>query len=425
MFFMDWINAARIGLAGLSVHKFRAALSMLGIIFGVASVVAVIAVSEGARGEVLKQLAALGASNIMVDDLDWKASSEKRDLKKQTRLHSDGLTVDEAAAIAKSCPLIANHAPLRKVAASVRLDEQPLNAEVIGTTASYFDVMGLKLQKGRWLVNADDMLGRRVCVIDDTLRQEHFRLTAAIGRTMVIDHEPYEIVGILENVETSSDSKYTVDDVKQLNRRIYIPIQAALSRTTLEPLSDEVSRVIFQCRSADDVHSAAVVLNRFYEASHSMENFDTRSRDYTVSVAQDLVKQSEESQKIFNYVMGCSAGISLMVGGIGIMNIMLANGTERRRESGTRRAVGATQVDMLRQFLFQSLSICPLGGLLGCLMGVGFTMLVEHNTHWHTKIAWWSMFAAMGVSLLDGVVFGTYPAWKAGKLDPIEALRYE
>jgi putative ABC transport system permease protein len=423
--FLDWINAARIGLAGLAVHKFRAALSMLGIIFGVASVVAVIAVSEGARGEVLKQLAALGASNIMVDDLDWKASSEKRDLKKTTRLHSDGLTVDEADSIAHSCVLIANHAPLRKVTASVRLDEQPVNAEVIGTTASYFDVMGLKLQKGRWLVKTDDDLGRRVCVIDDTIRLEHFRLTSAIGRTMVIDHEPYEVVGILENVETSSDAKYTVDDIKQLNRRIYVPLQAALSRTTLEPLSDEVSRVIFQCRSADDVHVAAAIIKRFYQTSHNMEGADERNHDYSVSIAQDLVKQSEESQKIFNYVMACSAGISLMVGGIGIMNIMLANVTERRREIGTRRAVGATQLDILRQFLFESLSICLLGGLMGCLLGVGFTILVEHKTLWHTKIAWWSMFAAMGVSLLDGVIFGTYPAWKAGKLDPIEALRYE
>ncbi len=422
---IEWINAARIGVAGLAVHKFRAALSMLGIIFGVASVVAVIAVSEGARGEVLKQLAALGASNIMVDDIDWKSSSEKRDLKKLTRLHSQGLTVDEAAAIARSCTLISNHAPLRKVQASVRLDEHPINAEVIGTTAAFFDVMGLHLQKGRWLVNTDDDLARRVCVIDDTIRQEHFRLTAAIGRTLVIDHEPYEIIGILENVETSSDSKYTVDDVKSLNRRIYIPLQAALSRTTQEPLSDEVSRVVFQCRAAEDVHAAAAIVNRFYEASHSMELFAAGSRDYAVSVAQDLVKQSERSQEIFNIVMACSAGISLVVGGIGIMNIMLANVTERRREIGTRRAVGATQSDILRQFLFESLSICLLGGLLGCAVGVGFTALVHNMTGWQTKWAWWSMFAAMGVSLLDGVIFGTYPAWQAGKLDPIEALRYE
>ena len=422
---VEWINAARIGLAGLTVHKFRAALSMLGIIFGVASVVAVIAVSEGARGEVLKQLAALGASNIMVDDLDWRASSEKRDLKKQTRLHSAGLTVEEADAIARSCSLISNHAPLRKVQASIRLDEQPVNAEVIGTTPAYADVMGLRLQKGRWLTATDDALARRVCVIDDTIRQEYFRLSSALGRAMVIDHEPYEVVGIIENVETSSDSKYSVDDVKQLNRRIYIPLQAALSRTTLDPLSDEVSRVIFQCVAPERVHEAAAVLGRHYEASHNMASFAQGARDYAVSVAQDLVKQTERSQEIFNYVMACSAGISLVVGGIGIMNIMLANVTERRREIGTRRAVGATQSDILRQFLFESLSICLLGGILGCLLGVGFTALVHSMTGWQTKWAWWSMFAAMGVSLLDGVVFGTYPAWQAGKLDPIEALRYE
>jgi putative ABC transport system permease protein len=421
----DWINAIRIALAGLAVHKFRAALSMLGIIFGVASVVAVIAVSEGARGEVLKQLSALGANNIMVDDIDWKASSEKRDLKKATRLRSDGLTVQEADSVARSCGLIAHHAPLRKIEAAVRLDEQPVNAEVVGVTPSYFDVMGLHLQKGRWFNATDDALGRRVCVIDDTVRMEYFRLSAAVGRTMAIDHEPYEVVGILENVETSSDSKYTVDDVKALNRRVYIPLNAALSRTTQPPLSDEVSRVIFQCRTAEDVHAAAAVLNRHYEASHAMEGVASNQRDFSVSVAQDLVKQTERSQEIFNIVMACSAGISLIVGGIGIMNIMLANVTERRREIGTRRAVGATQADILRQFLFESLSICLLGGLLGCAVGVGFTALVHNMTGWQTKWAWWSMFAAVGVSLLDGVIFGTYPAWQAGKLDPIEALRYE
>lgn len=422
---VEWGNAARIGLAGLTVHKFRAALSMLGIIFGVASVVAVIAVSEGARGEVLKQLAALGASNIMVDDLDWRASSEKRDLKKQTRLHSAGLNVEEADAIARSCSLILNHAPMRQVQASIRLDEQPINAEVIGTTPSYLSVMGLHLQKGRWFAKADDDLARRVCVIDDTIRQEYFRLTSALGRRLVIDHEPYEVIGIIDNVETSSDSKYSVDDVKQLNRRVYIPLQASLSRTTLDPLSDEVSRVIFQCIAPERVHEAAGVLNRHYEASHNMSTFAAGARDYSVSVAQDLVKQTERSQEIFNYVMMCSAGISLVVGGIGIMNIMLANVTERRREIGTRRAVGATQGDILRQFLFESLAICLLGGILGCVLGVGFTYLVHHMTGWQTKWAWWSMFAAMGVSLLDGVIFGTYPAWQAGKLDPIEALRYE
>ena len=423
---IEWGHAARIGLSGLAVHKFRAALSMLGIIFGVASVVAVIAVSEGARGEVLKQLAAMGANNIMVTGLDWRSGgSEARDLKKKTRLRSEGLTLREAEAAFGACNLFQNYAPVRKVRASVRLEETPLNAEVVGTTPAFLPVMGYRLREGRWLEADDEPVARRVCVIEDALRQDYFFISSPLGRTLVIDHEPYTVVGVLESKEASSDKKYDVVDIKQLNRRVYIPLRAALTRTTQEPLTDEISEIIFQCRVAADIRPAAAVLNRFYETSHNMQGQAPDEQDFKVRVAQDLIKQTEESQKIFNYVMGCSAGISLVVGGIGIMNIMLANVTERRREIGIRRAVGATQHDVLRQFLFESLSICLLGGILGCLLGVVFTFAVERNTGWQTSLAWWSMVVALGVSLLDGVIFGTYPAYQAGKLDPIEALRYE
>ncbi|HEY3319543.1 MAG TPA: ABC transporter permease [Planctomycetota bacterium] len=423
---IQWRNAVRIGLMGLAVHKFRAALSMLGIIFGVASVVAVIAVSEGARGEVMKQLAAMGASNIMVRGLDWRSSgSESRDLKKKSRLHSNGLTVREGLAGMREAPLVLAQAPRRVVHASVRMNETPMSAEVSATTPIFLQVMGYKLREGRWFVPADEENSRRVCVLEDALRQEYFKLASPLGKTLVIDHECYEVIGVLESKAASSDQKYEVVDIKQINRRIYIPLSTALARTTREPLADDVSEIIFQCRDITDVHPVAAVLNRFFEKAHNMEGIRPEDRDYKVQIAQDLVKQTEESQRIFNYVMACSAGISLVVGGIGIMNIMLANVTERRREIGIRRAVGATMNDILQQFLFESLSICLLGGLMGCMLGIGFTFMVHQLTGWQTALAWWSMAVALLVSLMDGVAFGTYPAWKAGRLDPIEALRYE
>jgi putative ABC transport system permease protein len=413
---VEWGNAARIGLKGLTVHKFRAALSMLGIIFGVASVVAVIAVSEGAHKEVLKQLAALGANNIMVDSVDWRLGTEQRDMKKRARLRSEGLTVREAATLAERCPLISNYAPLRKVDASVRFNEVQVTMEVIGTTPSYINVMQFPLREGRWLV----------CVIEDAVRQNLFAQTSPLGGVLVIDHEPYEIVGVLQSKEVASNAKDKVDfDINQLNRRVYIPLAAALARTTQPPLSDEASQVVFSSRSPEDLRGAAAFIQRYYEHAHNMEGVPLGERDYQVKIAADLVKQSEDSQRIFNYVMMSSASISLIVGGIGIMNIMLANVTERRREIGIRRAVGATQGDILRQFLFESLSICLLGGLAGCVVGVIFSYIVHQQTGWQVALAWWSMVVALGVSLLDGVAFGTYPAWKAGCLDPIEALRYE
>ena len=421
-----WLNSVRIGLSGLRAHKFRAALSMLGIVFGVGSVVAVIAVSEGARGEVMKQLAAMGANNIMVTGIDWRAGSNAtRDLKKRTRLHSEGLTLRGAEAAFHECPMLDLYAPLRKVRAAVRHDETPMSVEVIGTTPEFVNVMAFKMRDGTWFGDDDQTHARRVCVMEDAVRQEYFPLESPIGKSIIIDHEPYDIVGVLQGKEASTSGKADVADIKQLNRRVYIPLKSALMYTTQDPLADEVSEVIYRCKSPSDIRPAAQMLNRFYESAHDMQALPPEERDYKVRIAQELIKQTEDSQKIFNYVMMCSAGISLLVGGIGIMNIMLANVTERRREIGTRRAVGATQRHVVMQFLAESLSVCLLGGIIGCVMGVLFAFAVEYQTGWVTSIAWWSMVAAMGVSLLDGVLFGTYPAYKAGRLDPIEALRYE
>jgi len=422
---MDFLSALRIGLQGLAVHKVRAALSMLGIIFGVASVVAVIGVSEGARSEVLRQLAALGANNVIVRGIDWRAdNTEAREKKKAARLRSDGLTLREASVVVASCELFEAYAPVRKVYAPVRKGETPVAGDIVGTTPPFLKVMNFALREGRWLNEGDEAAARRVCVIEDAIRQEIFRDGPAVGEVLVLDQEPYQIVGVLES-KVATDEKYDKADIKALNRRIYIPLAAALLRTTREPLADEIHEIKFQVRPGLDIYSAEAYLSRFYEIAHRMENVAKENRDFQVLVAQDLLKQVEESQNIFNVVMLSSACISLLVGGIGIMNIMLANVTERRREVGIRRAVGATQQDILKQFLFESLIICMLGGLAGCILGVGFSFAVEYWTKWTTQLPWWGMFAAVGVSLLDGVCFGTFPAWKAAKLDPIEALRYE
>lgn len=422
---MEWVSALRVGLAGLAVHKIRAALSMLGIVFGVASVVAVIAVSEGAKVEMLKQLAALGANNIIVRGIDWRSSgTEMRDRKKRARLLSGGLTILEARTVYEELGLFRDFAPLTRTSATVRRNERPVQAQVFGTSPDFINVMDFPLREGRWLQVQDEQEGRRVCVIEETVAVESFPLASPVGQMLIIDHEPYMVVGVLRSKE-ETEEKYTVVDIAQLNRRIYIPMAAALYRTTREPLADEVSEVVFRCRDAETIPVAAALLERFYETAHRMSTVKDEDRDYKVLVAKELLGKIEEAQGIFNIVMLCSAGISLVVGGIGIMNIMLANVSERRREVGIRRAVGATQGDVLRQFLLESLIICLLGGVLGCILGVAFAYGVHHITGWQTAMPLWGMLAAVSVSLLDGVAFGTYPAWKAAKLDPIEALQYE
>jgi len=417
---MDWLSALNVGLKGLAVHKVRAMLSTLGIIFGVASVVAVIAVSQGAQGEMLKQLAAMGANNVIVDSADLLP-----DKKKAARLKSEGLNSREAAAAASLCGAsVESYAPLRRVNASVSHEGTTIDAGIAATTSSFLDVMGFKLREGRWFNPAEEASSERVCVLEDAVRKDAFPLESPIGKKLILDHEEFTVIGVLESKE-ETDEKYSVVDIKSLNRRIYIPLSTALSRITRDALSDEVQQVYYKCRTGKEVYAVANLLEQFYQSAHGMEGFEPKHRDYTVKIARDLLKKIEDAQNIFNVVMLCSAGISLVVGGIGIMNIMLANVSERRREVGIRRAVGATKSDILKQFLGESLIICLAGGLLGCVVGVIFTLIVANRTGWQTELAPWGMIVAVGVSLVDGVIFGTFPAWKAAQLDPIEALQYE
>lgn len=422
---MDRFNVLRIAFKGLAAHKVRAFLSMLGIIFGVASVVAVITVSEGARTQMLKQLAALGANNIIVDGLDGRRDkSGERGRKKHTRLYSAGLTLREALEARKLTPGVEDVAALRRLGVNVRRNATTWEAEAWGATASFLDVMGFPLREGRWFNPADEAAARRVCVLESNIADRYFGTHSPIGKTVVVAQDAYEIIGVLRSKEKSAE-KYDVAKVELLNKRLYIPLSTALTHTTQNPLADEIGQAVFRCRSTNDIRPAAKFLEDFYTAAHHCEGRPPEDRDFKVLIARDLLKQIMSTQNIFNIVMLCSAGISLLVGGIGIMNIMLANVGERRWEIGIRRAVGATQSDILLQFLFESLAICLIGGLVGCLLGLGFKGAVAYFAGWETRWVWWAAWAAVGVAFFDGVLFGTYPAWKAAGLDPIDALRYE
>ena len=206
---------------------------------------------------------------------------------------------------------------------------------------------------------------------------------------------------------------------------MYIPVTTARRRLTRNPLSDPIHQVVFEVATSEDITPAASVIQSQLENIHRMKGIDEEDRDFHVTIPRDLIELERKSQRLFEQVMGLSAAISLVVGGIGIMNIMLANVNERRREIGIRRAVGARKFDILKQFLSESLMICLIGGLAGCAVGAIATLQIQHWTKWETEISFTAMLIAIGVSLLVGLVFGTWPAWKAGSLDPIEALRYE
>jgi len=391
---------------------------MLGIIFGVGSVVAVLSVMEGAKAEMMKQLKALGGNNVIVQSRTL-SREDQRQLKEVSR----GLRA-EADWIAAQCQMIESYAPVNTVSAEVSRGVQLAKCEVVGTTPAFVHVSSFELKDGRFFAPSDEHECRRVCVIEDAVRTQLFDLKDPIGRRIVIDHEYYRVVGVLRGKELSA-SKSKIVDIGRLNRRIYIPLSCSLHRVTQAAVSHEIDQILFKVASIDLLQEAAGVIDSFFQAAHEAEGVAQDQQEYQVRIAVDLFKQTQQTQLMFNIIMGSSAGISLLVGGIGIMNIMLANVTERRREVGIRRSVGARERDILRQFLIEALGICLFGGLIGVFFGFSLTWGISHFAKWQTLLSAQSVAASLIVSVTDGLIFGTYPAWKAAKMDPIEALRFE
>lgn len=451
---MSFVESVKMGLKGLAVHKVRAGLSMLGIVFGVASVVAVVAVADGGRREVERFLEALGSTNIRV-----KARTFEDDHEKRVAAHkvSDGLKVAEARYLGEVYPVFVAWAPVKHVRAynqsvNVRRGTELLSSPaVVGTTPAYLDVMGYGMREGRFISDEDERDVRRVCVIEEEIRRQLWPSGSAIGGTLFIDSEPYEVVGQLA-VKFTGEKKYELaaeprgagdredsarreSDIERkykefaaehhLNRRIYIPLSCALARTTQSLRAAEIDEAIFKVATLDDLVVGKDILIRHLTAAHRMSGFEEGDRDFQVEVPMDLIRQTQTNQRIFNWVIGATAGISLLVGGIGIMNIMLANVTERRREIGIRRAVGATELDILWQFTLEAVGICALGGIVGVFVGWGMSKAVSIFAGYTTSVALWGVVVALIVSVADGLAFGIYPAYKAAKLDPIEALRSE
>ncbi len=419
---MSWWEYFKEALKGLAGHKVRAFLSALGILFGVGSVVAVVSVSAGAREQILRQLRAMGASNVMVRSL--RSSGDLEKWKRARARTGGGLTIREADYFAERCEMVETHCPVKHLSARAKHGDVSVGGEVLAVRPEFMETSGFTMASGRFLTAEDERLRRRVCVVEEEVAAAVFGPGGALAQRVWIDAEPYEIVGVLEAKEVS-ERKYEVTDIAALNKRIYVPLRTGLARTTRDRLAGEIDEVVFRARRGVDPRTVAAAVGRFYECAHGMAGVKPEERDYEVTVTLDLVRQAQETQRVFSIVLAAGAGISLLVGGIGIMNIMLANIQERRREVGIRRAMGATQSDILWQFLMEALCVCLGGGLLGLGLGVGLSAAINYWAEWVTDISIWGLAVSLGVAILDGVAFGTYPAWKAARLDPIEALQYE
>ena len=408
---MNYRESLRVGIDGVQSHKLRSLLTMLGIIFGVAAVISMMSIGEGAKQEALQQIAQMGMNNIIIQNVAAEDTKEGKDVDNKSR----GLQVADALALEDVNPLLGEVVPQRYLNVEAQYGSERVSVTVVGTLPVYATVMNYQPQQGSFFNYFDEIEARRVCVLGAGIKRDLFYFRDPLGERLKIGDDWFTVVGVMERKMSSSTEAAGND----MNQQIYIPLSASLQRFTLEPFESEVDRIVARVNEPERVREAANIVQTTLARRHN------NAGDYQISIPEELLRQRQQTQRIFNIVMGCIAGISLLVGGIGIMNIMLASVLERTREIGIRRAIGATRKDIMGQFIFEAGLLSFIGGITGIVLGWSMTYLITLYAGWKTIVSIFSVLLAFGVSAAVGILFGFYPARQAARLDPIESLRYE
>ena len=412
-----------MSLHNLLLHKVRSMLTSLGVIFGVGSVIAMLAISEGAKRSALAQIEAMGIDKILVFTKRPPAVGTSPNAS-ESMVERFGLTEVDARHLAR----LHNVAEVTKVVNSRRDVLRGLtrtDLKLLGCDRSFLENSTGRLTQGRWFSASDFRNKRNVCVIGRNVKRRLFPLgsTGVVGQNLRVSNYLFKIIGIVEN-------EYATEypELGNQNDFIMIPLPTARANFGIQSVkSGGQSRItnvaydLFMIRVEDVryIDNTAKRISGYMSLRHS------EVKDWGIVVPLDLLKQREATQNIFTVVMGSIAGISLIVGGIGIMNIMLASVYERRKEIGTRRALGAQKSDVLCQFLIETVTLTTIGGGFGILLGIGIGTLITFYSGMPTVYSMWSIVLSMAISCAVGVVFGTYPAWQAAQQNPINVLRAE
>lgn len=411
---MQWSDGISVGVKGLLRHKLRTLLSTLGIIFGVAAVISMMSIGEGARREVIEQIKLLGTNNIRIKNLSLTGKRRQE----AERRYPWGLTYKDALLIQKSIPGLVLVAPLRFVDAEVRSQTRQSVAQIVGTSPEYNKVTNFHIGKGRFITQVDLADTKKVCVLGSELKKDLFGYGNALGLEVQIGSSWFTVIGVME-AKVVRKGKGTIIKVRNINRDIYMPITTAFRRFPIVEKRSHVDEIAIRVAQAKHLPSATRLIRDVLKRKHR------GVKDYEIILPEELLAQAQRTQRLFNIVVGSIAGISLVVGGIGIMNIMLANVSERTREIGIRRAIGATRTDILTQFLIEAILICWAGGAIGILFGFGMAEAIAHFADWAMAFSLTSVFVAFGTSAAVGILFGLFPARKAAQLHPVEALRFQ
>ena len=407
----------QMGLTSLLVHKLRTGLTMLGMIFGVGSVVAMLAITEGAQKDIIASIDLLGVNNILIEA---KEAVDRNELQTRRQI-SPGLTFRDFRAIQENVPGVAALTPRKRFKPLKVLPKTPNEAPVlIGVEPSYLEIQSLKIAEGRWFTDQENKDSAPVCVLGESAKVNLLGFEPAVGKYVKINDSWLQVVGVLGS-QQGSDTEVEGLEVINRNNTVISPLNTVMRRfeDNNSYLKDEIDGVYIKVNDGVDSVETAGVVSAILNATHK------DAGDYTVVVPAGLLEQKRKTLGIFKIVMISIAGISLLVGGIGIMNIMLATVLERTREIGVRRAIGARQADIVRQFLTEAILISMLGGTMGVLFGLLLAWVIGAAAGYPTVVTTISIVVAFSVSVGIGLLFGIYPAMQAAKLDPIEAIRYE
>ena len=418
----------RLGLESIVEHKLRSFLTMLGIIFGVGSVIGMLAIGEGASHEAREQIRSLGSKNIIIRSVKPPEDGGGKGRGMRSLLTSYGLKYDDALRLRELFPRVQIHIPAREIQGRARNGENSLPVRIIGTVPWAIPQPREHMLQGRFLDAQDVRSMENVVVLSQEAARRLFPLTPPLGRNLYLGDQAYQVIGILKAPEGGQGGAGTSQGQAREIHPVYIPITAARRRfgevimnresgsMTLEKV--ELHQLTLTAPTEEEVIPLVAAVRRALKQTH-------RKTDFELTVPLELLRQAEQTKRIFNVVLGSIAAISLLVGGIGIMNIMLANVTERTREIGIRRALGATRGHIVVQFLTEALLLSLCGGLLGIGLGIAVPKAVTQLAGLTTLIQPDSILLAFSISLLTGVVFGIYPAIRAPRLSPMEALRHE
>ncbi len=417
-----FLRNVRLGIKTLMLHKMRSMLTMLGMVFGVGAVIAMLAVGEGASREALDQIRRLGSQNIIINS--QKPVEHASGNSMNVRMNIYGLLYDDLERIEQSYETVERVVPAKLIRGQGRVEGRTLELRIVGTTPDWSQLVQRNLLTGRNMTQRDLDENSNVVVLTEHGVRKLLAGRQTLGSQVLINSGYYTVIGVVQSEETQSSAMQTPDQ----NIDAYIPINVAIERygdmsVTRSSGSRsrelvELHQIIVQVDSIDHVESTAAAIDRMLTLNHP-------KGDYSLSVPLALLRQAEATQRTFNIVLGSIAGISLLIGGIGIMNIMLASVTERTKEIGIRRAIGAKRKQIIGQFLIETVVLSVTGGMIGIGIGVLIPWIITIAAQMPTAVTAWSVGLSVVISVGIGIVFGMYPAMRAANLDPIVALRHE